>query len=379
MIAWPLPFEVAGLGLVRNHNFPMNRFRFSSRSAFGVLASLALSWLPATDSHAQGPIPAGDLTVTVEEQENGEVKFSLSGTAYMQGSGSFDTTNFTYPPTAPVTGYGSFGLPPGLQLTVPDRMELICGPCTSESPEEGPLPEVDLLINSVQFNSFGWYLGFFKSGLLQPWDRITGSGSVTTNTVPFHLFVPGTYVITPALDSEPEGAEVAEGEETIMFRSPYSITYTVIPFAANPDLTISSPPRFPRTRVRRSAPSQVVTIRNRGNVTVRNLSLALTGRDKNDFSHGPLPVKELAPGQSTRVTVGFKPLGKELRTADLEVSGLYQPPMPATIAAEPEQRELALPDPVAVSASAKLEGVGFVPKRKRNPIFITPRFPRGIY
>ncbi len=159
------------------------------------------------------------------------------------------------------------------------------------------------------------------------------------------------------------------------------MTSEVIPYSANPNVTMSTPSRCPRTRGRRSGGSQVLTVTNRGNVTVRNLSVALKGRDPGDFSHDGIPVGQLAPGDSTRVTVGFRPLRRGLRTADLEVSGLSQPPLP-TIAAEPEEAEPPAPDPVAVSATATLEGTGFTPKSKPkpipNPTPASPRFPRGI-
>jgi hypothetical protein len=331
-----------------------------------------------SDSHAQ--FPAGDLTVTVEEQENGDVKFTLSGTAQMQGNDSFSTTNYAFPNTPPTTGFGSYGLPSGLTLTVPGRM---VEPCQCESPEELPAAPLVLPIDSVQFSTAGWFLGFFKSGPLQTGDPVTGSGTVVSDQVPFHLFVPGTFLITPDVrdgEPEPSAEEVAEGRISYA-NSAYYMTYEVIPYSANPKLTISKSSRFPRTRVRRSSGSQVLTVTNRGNVLVRNLSVALKGRDPGDFSHDGIPVVELAPGDSTRVTVGFKPLRRGLRTADLEVSGLFQPPMP-TITAEPEEAEPPAPDPVAVSATATLEGTGFTPKPKPKPIPdptpASPRFPRGI-
>jgi hypothetical protein len=357
----------------------MKNFRISSPSSFGVFAALALSWLPATESHAQGPIPAGDLTVTVEEQQNGDVKFSLSGTAYMQSSGSFSYTNISFSAgTPPNAAFGSYGLPAGLKLTVPDRTG---ADSSEESPEELPSPPRDLLIGNL-YGSSGWFLGLFDSGTLLRGDSITGAGSVTTNAVPFSFFVPGTYQINPgAPGSEPEASagEVAEAETGF---SPYSITYKVIPFAENPDLRISSPAPFPRTRLRRSGGSQDVTISNRGNVTIQNLTVEITGAGSGDFSHSRPSVSELAPGASTRISVGFKPLRRGVRIAKLVVNGAYLPPPPA-FTAEPEEGELPTPDPVAVSASVKLEGTGVAPKRKPkpepNPKTLVPRFPRGIY
>lgn len=334
-------------------------------SPFTILGSLALAvFILLSSSVVRAQIPAGDLTVTVEEQQNGEVKFTLSGTAYMQSNGSFSYTNISFSAgTPPATSYGSYGLPAGLKLTVPDRT---VPDSEEESAEEVPLPSRDLLIGSL-YGSSGWYLGNFSSGNLLVGDSIVGAGSVTTNAVPFSFFVPGTFEINPssAPPSEPEASEgeVAEAETGF---SPYYITYKVIPFADDPDLRVSTPAPFPRTRLRRSGGSKDVTISNRGNVTIQNLVVEIAGGAARDFSFSRPLVSELAPGASTKISVGFKPLRRGARIANLVVKGVYQPPTPV-ITAEPEEGELPVADPVPVSASAKLEGTGFAPKRKPRP------------
>jgi hypothetical protein len=350
-------------------------------SPFNLLGPLTFAVLTLlSGSLARAQAPAGDLTVTVEEQQNGDVKFTLSGTAYMQSNGSFSYTNISFSAgTPPNTDFGSYGLPAGLKLTVPDRTTLVS---EEESPEEVPPPSRDLLIGSL-YGSSGWYLGTFDSGNLLAGDSIAGAGTVTTDSVPFSFFVPGTYQINPgAPGSEPEASEgeVAEAETGF---SPYFITYKVIPFAENPDLRVSSPTPFPRTRLRRSGGSQDLTISNRGNVTIQNLTVEITGAGSGDFSHSRPSVSELAPGASTRISVGFKPLRRGVRIANLVVKGVYLPPAPV-FTAEPEEGDLpAPPAPVAVSASVKLEGTGVAPKRKPkpkpNPTILVPRFPRGIY
>jgi hypothetical protein len=316
--------------------------------------------------------PAGDLTVTVEEQENGSVKFSLGGTAYLQQNGSFSSTNYSYSPgTPPATFFGSYGLPPGLKLTVPDRTE----GSEEESVEEGPLATRDLLPTYV-FGTMGWSLGWFTSGPLLAGDPITGSGSVISSSLPFSFFIPGTFEVGPGLEtSEPESAaDEAATLPTGIY--PYSITYKVIPFTAEPRLTVATPSRFPKTRLLRSGGTRQVAVSNRGNVTIRNLSVSITGAASRDFSHGALPVTQLAPGASTRVSVSFKPRRTGTRNASLLVRGAYEPPAPVYDSEAEELPALDPPSPIPVSASAPLVGTGFLPQP--NPRPNSPRFPFGF-
>jgi hypothetical protein len=310
--------------------------------------------------------------VTVEEQENGEVKFSLGGTAYLQQNSNFSHTNYSYSPAAPPsTFFGSYGLPPGLKLTVPDRTEV----SEEESVEEGVLATRDLLPGYV-FGTLGWGLGWFTSGPLLAGDPITGSGSVTTASVPFSFFIPGTFEVGPGPDnSEPESA--APGGAVIPAGIlPYSITYKVIPFTAEPNLFLATPSRFPKTRLMRSGGTREVTISNRGNVTIRNLSVSITGAASGDFSHGPLPVTLLEPGSSTRVAVSFKPRRSGLRTASLVLRGVYEPPAPVYTSEAEELAPVEEATPIPVSVSVPLSGTGFLPEPP--PVPKSPRFPFGF-
>ncbi len=94
--------------------------------------------------------PASNLILTVQEQANGDVEFSLSGTAYMKQAGSFSSTEYdttaNHPPHT-VGGSESAPLPSGLMLT----------------PDGG----MSIPLNNIYFNSPGyWFLGTFPSGPL---------------------------------------------------------------------------------------------------------------------------------------------------------------------------------------------------------------------
>lgn len=351
----------------------MRPVTFSRNALLQAIFAMALLMLSATAGLAQ--FPAGDLTVTVAEQEDGAVTFTVSGTAYMQANASFYETNYSYsPPSPPTNALGTFSLPPGLKLTVPERSEM----SEEESAEEGALLEIDLMLSSVYFSTVGWRLGSFVSGPLLAGDTLKGSGTVTTDTIPISAFVPGVYVVgSTTVDSEPEESPL-EGSLIAPGVSPYFITYEVIPFDAAPALDASRPTAFPKTRVRRSGGSQEVTITNRGNITITNLSAVITGAAARDFSVGNLPVTQLAPGASTKVTVGFKPLRKGTRSAKLLVSGFYRDSSEPWLSA-PEELPAEEAAPLPVSTSVPLEGSGVAPKRKPKPgpRAGTPRDPFG--
>ena len=318
----------------------------------------------------------------MEEQENGDVKFTLSGTAFMQGfHPGINSTNYnsSTPPT-PSLFYGSFGLPEGLVLTAPDNLL-----DRSEDPEEGdPAPLRDLPLNWSYFSG-GWYLSSTSSntGPLYQGDPITGSGSVTTSNIIFdQYFVPGTFIVEPGgfdVGSEVEGSEVAENGIDTTGNYPYFITYVVIPFEYNPSLAIAGPGSFPKTLVGKSAGSQKVTITNSGNATLTGLSVSIARPGSRDFSASSPSKKELAPGESTTVEVDFRPKRGGSLSATLTVKGLYTPRQQIGYAAEVE--ELPIEDvsplpPVEISASTKLSGKG-VAKPKPTPRPNTPRFPRA--
>lgn len=344
-----------------------------------------VSFISNPSAIAGGDTPAGDLTVTVEEQENGDVKFTLSGTAFMQGfhPGMNSTNSNSSTPPSPGFSFLSSGLPPGLILTTPDNETE-----SSEDPEEGaPLPPIDHPVNEIYSSSGGWFLGTSSyTGHLYPGDPITGSGSVTTSEINFdQYFVPGTFIVEPGEfedDSEVEGSEVAEGSIDNVGNYPYYITYEVIPFEYDPSLAIAGPGSFPKTLVGKSAGSQKVTITNSGNTSLTGLGLSITGPGSRDFSVSGLPKKELAPGESTTVEVGFRPRRKGNRSATLTVKGIYTPRQEIMFAPAAEVEETSIEEvsplpPVEVSASTRLSGKG-MPAPKAKPRPNTPRFPRGV-
>jgi len=343
------------------------------------LAALAgiLSFLPHFSANADViDTPAGDLTVTVEEQENGDVKFTLSGTAFMQGfHPGMNAVNFNTG-LPPALSFGSYGLPEGLTLTTPDNEIL-----DSEDPEEGDIAMlVDHPLNWIYFSG-GWQMtSSTNTGPLYRGDPIIGSGSVTTSEFSFDdFFVPGTFLVGPgglAPTSEPE---VAEGGIENAGIYPYFVTYQVIPFEFKPSLAIAGPGSFPKTLVGKSAGSQKVTITNSGNATLTGLSVSIARPGSRDFSASSPSKKELAPGESTTVEVDFRPKRGGSLSATLTVKGLYTPRQQIGYAAEVE--ELPIEDvsplpPVEISASTKLSGKG-VAKPKPTPRPNTPRFPRA--
>jgi len=345
------------------------------RTFFLAALSGILSFLPHFSANAEIiDTPAGDLTVTVEEQENGDVRFTLSGTAFMQDfHPGMSTINYNsgLPPSF---SFGSYGLPEGLTITTPNNES-----AGSEDPEEGePAALRDHPLNWIYFSG-GWQLsGPFYTGPLYRGDPIIGSGSVTTSDINFdQYFVPGTFIVEPGGfdNSEPE---VAEGvtENTGIF--PYFVTYNVIPFEYKPSLAVSAPGSFSKTLIGKSAGTRKVTVTNSGNAALTGLSLSISGPASRDFSVSGLSKKELAPGESTAVEVSFRPKRKGNRIATLTVTGLYTPRQENGYLAEVEETSIEVSPlpPVEISASTKLSGKG-VAKPKPTPRPNTPRFPRG--
>lgn len=335
-----------------------------------------LSFLPHFSANADViDTPAGDLTVTVEEQENGDVKFTLSGTAFMQGfHPGMNAVNFNTG-LPPAYSFGSYGLPAGLILTTPDN-----GSMGSEDPEEGePAALRDHPLNWIYFSG-GWQMtSSTNTGPLYRGDPIIGSGSVTTSEINFdQYFVPGTFLVGPGGfdNSEPE---VAEGGIENAGIYPYFVTYRVIPFEYKPSLALSGEGSFPKTLQGKSADSQKVTITNSGNTTLTGLSVSIARPGSRDFSASGLSKKDLAPGESTTVEVGFRPKRGGSLSATLTVKGLYTPRQEIVFIAQPEEfpvKEVAPLPPVEVSASTKLSGKG-IAKPGSKPRPNSPRFPRA--
>lgn len=351
-----------------------------------------------TRGGSNGFLPEGDLTVTVEELENGGVKVSLSGTATVQGSpndseevqengATITRTNFAFGPLTPPAGPGATDspLPPGLSLTI-DQGTLESEPDPSETVSLFlPVAEVTLPITEVVFPKGNWCLGTFETPVPSTGSLITGAGSVTADNIPFSYFIPGTYVVGPpnGASEDPQAAEptAASGMDY------YYITYRVIPFTPAPSIRLSAPKRFPKTRLRRSAPEQEIRVTNAGNVKLTRLSLAINGAASGDFTVSRLPIDVLEAGRSTTVSVGFRPERRGLRRALLTVQGTTLPRQITSTISEEEslvENDLVEPrfeDPVTVSDTVELEGTGQPKKRKPKPLPgpNSPRFPRGLY
>lgn len=369
--------------------------RFSSIVSAGALAGLfGLLTAAPVAAGILLPFPEGDLTVTVQELANGGVRISLSGTATVQDLpfqfnseevlntfSGITRTNYSAEPSPPSpAGEFSLPLPEGLSLTFDDSGVNL----GAEDETRGlflPTSQFSVPLDEVVFPGGNWCLGTFEVEVPYPGTTITGSGSVTANDVPFYLFVPGTYRVGPPylIRSEVEAAE--PGEPTYASgQDEYLITYVVIPFVPAPEIRLSKPARFPTTKVRRSARNQDVTITNTGNTPLTDLAVMVSGPAAKEFSSTSPRGGVLEPGESTRVSVGFRPLRKGLRRATLTVSGLTVVKQTAPISeeeAEVEEGRIEPVSPVVVTDSAALEGSGLIPKiRSGKPN--SPRFPRGL-
>ena len=342
---------------------------------------------------AQQTYPEGDLTVTVQELENGGVRVSLDGSATVQGyplgtsevqnNGALITrTNLAVNlPSPPANTSGPvIPLPAGLALQ-------ISYPNDNSEPDAPALRELFLPVigemavplNEVIFAGGYWCLGSFAVSAPPAGALIAGSGSVTANDIPFYLFAPGTYRIGPPyqISGSESGAEALEPEYA-SGEDEYFITYIVIPFEPAPAIRISPPDRFPRTRVRREAKAQDVTIKNIGNMRLTKLSSALTGAAQDEFPVSPLRVGALDPGESTQVSVGFRPHRKGSRRAVFSVAGMTEPrlPDPASEVESPLEGWDPEPQPpITVSDSVELFGKG-LPLSAGSPWRPnSPRFP----
>lgn len=368
--------------------------RFSSIVSAGALAGLfGLLTAAPVAAGILLPFPEGDLTVTVQELANGGVRISLSGTATVQDLpfqfnseevlntfSGITRTNYSAEPSPPSpAGEFSLPLPEGLSLTFDDSGVNL----GSEDETRGlflPTSQFSVPLDEVVFPAGNWCLGTFEVEVPYPGTTITGSGSVTANDVPFYLFVPGTYRVGPPylIRSEVEAAE--PGEPTYASgQDEYLITYVVIPFIPAPEIRLSKPARFPTTKVRRSARNQEVTITNTGNTPLIDLAVMVSGPASKEFSSTSPRGGVLEPGESTRVSVGFRPQRKGLRRATLSVTAVseYKRVIP-TSEVETAAEEIPVEEtlPVPVSDAVALEGTGVIPRSSGGQPN-SPRFPRG--
>lgn len=291
--------------------------RFLSALLSGIVGILVLS--AASPLVAQ--IPAGDLTVTVEETENGDVRFSLSGTAFMQRSGSlFNTNSSNFPAVPPANAptFIQYAIPPGLNLTIPAAEA-----SESETPEEGSSATVNVPLTAIEASTGNWYFAMQSTGFLPIGSAVTGSGSITTGAVPFSFFVPGTYVVGPP---ELRNSEVEEGdlEDPKLPSTPgnqqYFITYKVIPYSATgSNLGVSRPTTFV-TRIGTSI-SQTITITNLGNTPISGLKVEIPRSGKKNFDATQPRLTTLAAGASTTFVVTFEPESPGSKRSNFTVTG----------------------------------------------------------
>lgn len=256
----------------------VKQLSYSSARVFGLLA--ILSFGVVSGAAAGEPNPASDLTVTVQELENGDVKFSLSGTAYYKQQSGYpyqtpgDSDQMTPPQT--LDDYEYFTIPDGLTLTVPDNDPMPAGPTR------------DATLRYLDFNSSGyWSFYSFYTGPLNFGDEMAGSGMVVTDEVPFSAFGVGTFFV--------------EGDE-------FDMTFVVRPYVPPvPRLKAPSTARFSNTLLRKTSRTSRILIQNVGDGAVENLSVRISGGAARDFRIRKRPSSMIAPGGSTTLKVSFRP------------------------------------------------------------------------
>lgn len=245
----------------------------------GLIAILSFGMV--SSAVAGGANPASDLTVTVQELENGDVKFSLSGTAYynnpMMGEPYRTPTDYSQmTPPHTLDDYEYFTIPDGLTLTVPNNDPM------------PPSPTREATLRYLDFNSSGyWSFYSFYTGTLNFGDEMTGSGMVVTDEVPFSAFEVGTFFV--------------EGND-------FDMTYVVRPYVPPvPRLKAPAKARFSKTLLRKSSRTSRIVIQNVGDGAVENLAVRISGGAARDFRIRKRPSSMVEPGGSTALTVFFRP------------------------------------------------------------------------
>lgn len=272
--------------------------------ATGLVTLLAVGL--TTSSQAQSS-PANDLTITVNELANGDVKFTASGTSRMLMPGSFYTTNadsntMTPPQKRPLNLPQYVQLPEGMIFTLPE------GSITSEeesAPEEGQSGPVVFPLNYLFFNSGFWHMGSYYSGFQEQGAPITGSGSITVakSLISFSDFVPGTF--------KTRRTPWSMGEEL------YDLTYKVIPYSIG--LEVAKPKRFPETQVDRSS-SQTITVTNIGSLPISGLQVQIPQSGKKNFKIIQPKATSLEAGASTTFEAIFEPESEGTKSARITVT-----------------------------------------------------------
>jgi hypothetical protein len=272
---------------------------------------------------------SGDLTVTVEELANGEVRFTLSGAAQIKENGTiyatpqlFDPDRGGYIPPANRQGYDLFPLPGGLSFELGD---FVASEEEAAGPEEGGNPTFP--VNYIEFSTGGWYLRM-TSGGVSSGALLTGSGSVTVSSLDSAMNS-AEGEIGEAISEPFTFADLVPGVYQVSGHL-FDFTYVVVPYGEV--VPISAPKRnasiflsrlrpFPPTGIGRRSLTQVVRIRNRGDAPLRGLSVGASGRASKDFSVSPPKRRTLAPGAGTTVRVSFRPSAPGFRRASLNAKG----------------------------------------------------------
>lgn len=145
-----------------------------------------------------------------------------------------------------------------------------------------------------------WFLGTFGTAIFPINTLVTGSGSVTTDTIPFTNFVRGTFVVSGD-----------DFDTTYRVRSLNDLTPA--------SLTVQKPGRFPATRVGRRSKPQTVRITNAGETAATGVSVKTSGAGAKDYLLTK-PASTIEPGGSAIFKATFKPRAKGSRRAKATVS-----------------------------------------------------------
>jgi hypothetical protein len=148
-------------------------------------------------------------------------------------------------------------------------------------------------------------MGTFGTASFPIGTPVTGSGSVTSDTIPFTNFVRGTFVVS--------------GDD-------FDTTYRVRSLAdlTPASLTVQTPARFATTRVGRRSKPQTVRITNAGGTSATGVSVKTSGAGAKDYLLTK-PASTIEPGGSATFKVTFKPRAKGTRRAKATVSAANAP------------------------------------------------------
>ena len=299
----------------------------TARLLLASVAALALG-LPSL-TYANGV--SGDLTLTVEELEDGGVRFTMSGSTTARTSGTvyqtpwfYDSGTGRYIPPSTLESGQSYSLPTGLAYGITST--------DTSPPEEGDIEEgsgeIESPLSGINFASGGWYL--YSTSHVFGGSLIRGIGSVTVPApssnepnsqieetlppgIPFSNFVPGTYQVSGTYF------------DMTYVVVPYTPAPPVEPIASSPRITLSGPGRLPNAFVGRGASRGTVRIRNTGDVPVRNLRAAISGPGSRDFRATRPAPRQIAPGSVATSRILFRPTRIGQRRARLVVRSNIRP------------------------------------------------------